>query len=238
MARRGRGPVPPREIAWIDQVLQTGMPVAKKQALQRLCGLLRRGFWVASPRSLKGLILLSLNDEDEKVKRWSFNALAQMGEPSDVPFMLTAWRDSRSDPAIFEAGLTALAKILPKEELLVVLKSSGIDLDPPALLALGQQSASFAKELSELRLNIESVTEAELRSATLLIGLQKAPETLFSDRYPVSDILGDLNTHGDPIVAQYSFWATVEHPGLGIQNIRVDPANFSSLPPNVQGWAY
>ena len=47
-----------------------------------------------------------------------------------------------------------------------------------------------------------------------------------------------MNTHENSIVAQYSFWATVENPKLGLANVRVRPENFSTLPPNVRGWAY
>ena len=213
-------------------------PVVRKQALQRLCGLYRQGARLAAPRAIKGLILHALVDVDSKVQRWAFNALAQLGESADVPLMLGPWKNSRSDSEVFEAGLTALAHLLSKDDLLALLKEAGVDLGPSALMALGQQTDAFNAELSELRLDIHRAGDGELREATLLIGLKRAPETLFSGRFPVADVIGDLNTHGDPIVAQYSFWATVEHPNLGLENVRVAPENFPLLPPNVQGWAY
>lgn len=213
-------------------------PVVRKQALQRLCGLYRQGARLAAPLSIKALIIHSLVDPDGKVRRWAFNALAQLGEAADVQLMTGPWKNNRADPEIFEAGLTALAHLLSKDDLLVILKEADVRLDASALMALGQQTDGFATELNDVRLDVDRATPGELRSATLLIGLKKSPDTLFSGRFPVSDVIGDLNTHPDPIVSQYSFWATVEHPDLGLDNVRVPPSRFSQLPPNVQGWAY
>ncbi len=187
---------------------------------------------------MKGFVISALVDPDEKVRRWAFNALAQIGEDADVALMLQPWKDNRSTPEVFAAGLTALAHLQEKEKLLTILKNSDVELDAGTLMALSQQTDSFADDLSKVRLDLNRATIGELTQATLLIGLKKAPETLFSDRYPVSDVIGDLNTHEDSTIAQYSFWATVEHPNLSLSSIRVAPADFSKLPPNVQGWAY
>lgn len=236
--RRSTFRVTSEEATFLDAAIQASVPTVRKQALQRLCGLYRRGGRLTAPRSMKALVLQALTDTDLKVRRWAFNVLAQLGERADVQLMVMPWRDNRSNGDVFEAGLTALAGILPKDELLPLLSSEQVDLDPLTVMALGQQTGSFADELAKLRLNVERATVAELRAATLLIGLTKAPNTLFSGRFPVSDVIGDLNTHDDPIVAQYSFWATVEHPSLGLANVRVATSSFSTLPPNVQGWAY
>ena len=218
--------------------MQSNSPLSRKRALQRLCALYRQGARVSAPRQLKALVIHSLVDNDEKVQRWAFNAMAQLGEPADVPLMLGPWKTSRSITAVFEAGLTALAHLLTKDDLLIVLREAEVDLDASTLMALGQQTDDFKVELSTLRLDLNTATSTQLRAATLLIGLKKAPETLFSGRFPVSDVIGDLNTHEDVIVAQYSFWATVEHPELGFNNVRVAPEHFPNLPPNVQSWAY
>ena len=235
---RRKSRISPEEAQFIEVALQSPSPVTRKQALQRLCQLYRRGGMLIAPNRMKAFVVQALIDEDVKVRRWAFNALAQLGEAADVPLMMQPWKNNRSEPEVFEAGLTALAHMLPKEELLAVLKQAGVELDPSVLMALGQQTDKFAGELALVRLGVGQATDSELRGATLLIGLKKSPDTLFSGRFPVSDVIGDLNTHGDAIVAQYSFWATVEHPDLGLENIRVKPENFSQLPPNVQGWAY
>ena len=236
--QRRRTRVTPKEAAFIEAALIADSPVVRKQALQRLCSLYRQGARLVAPKAMKALIIASLVDSDNKVRRWSFNALAQLGEAADVQLMIGPWKENRSNPEIFEAGLTALARLLSKDELLVILKDAEVRLDASSLMALGQQTDDFSAELGAVRLGIDEATHSELRSATLLIGLKKAPNTLFSGRYPVSDVIGDLNTHPDPIVSQYSFWAIVEHPDLGLDNVRVPPSQFSRLPPNVQGWAY
>lgn len=236
--QRRRVRISPQEAAFIEAALQSALPVVRKQALQQLCSLLRHGGVLTAPGRMKAFIIQALVDQDPKVRRWAFNSLAQLGEQADVDLMIQPWKNNRSDPEVFEAGLTALAHIVPKERLLVILQEAGVELDAGVVMALGQQTTSFSNELLELRLCIEHATNAELRSATLLIGLKKAPETLFSGRFPVSDVIGDLNSHEDVIVAQYSFWATLEHPDLGLNNIRVAPKDFPKLAPNVQGWAY
>jgi hypothetical protein len=235
---RKRSRIPPEEISFFEAALQSSSPVLRKHALQRMCNLYRRGARPLSPRVLKAWVFLALSDADPKVRRWAFNALAQMGEADDVPLMMGQWEASRSDPEVFEAGLTALAYILPREQLMPLLKKAEVELDALTLMALAQQTDSFETEMAALRLDPDSATCAELRSATLLIGLRKAPDTLFSGRFPVSDVIGDLNRHDDAIVAQYSFWATVEHPSLSLRHIRVPARDFPTLPPNVQGWAY
>lgn len=131
-----------------------------------------------------------------------------------------------------------MAALLDKDELCVVLREADVELDAGALMALCQRGESFRTELEKARIKLEQATDDELRAATLLIGLGRAPEHLFSDRHPVSDIIGDLNTHGNPTIAQYSFWATVENSRLGLSNVRVRPDEFARLPPNVQGWAF
>lgn len=226
------------EVNFLDAAIQADNALVRKQALQRLCSLYRAGGVLTAPIGMKALVLQALTDTDAKVRRWAFNGLAQLGEHRDVPLMLTPWRDNRPHEEVFEAGLTALAHLLSKEEMLVILRKTEVDLDPGIVMALGQQTDAFAHELSQLRLDIAVASVAELRSATLLVGLCKAPDTLFSGRFPVSDVIGDLNTHDDVVVAQYSFWATVEHPELGLADVRVRPSEFSRLPPNVQGWAY
>lgn len=214
------------------------VPLKKKHALQRLCGLLRKGFRLSSPRTVKALIILNLQDPDEKVRRWAFNALAILGDRSDVPFMETAWKQNFEIPDVFQAGLTALAHILPKDELMSLLARSGVSISPNVIMALAQESDKFDEEVAAICLDPEKSSARELRSATLLVGLEKAPEGLFSPRHPVESVLGTLNTHDDPIVSQYSFWATVEHPDLSVEDIRVPPQLFSQLPVNVQAWSY
>ncbi|MFT8797198.1 hypothetical protein [Zymomonas mobilis] len=222
----------------MQRSLESDSPIQRKLALQRLCSLYRNGGRFTNELVLKGCVLQCLTDVDAKVKRWAFNSLAQFGSLADVPLIEGAWRNTFSDPDIFSAGLTTLAKLLSKDKIIELLNKSQVDLTPSIILTLGQQTDSYDTELRKLRLNLDSATEQELREATLLIGLNRAPDTLFSFRHPVSSVIGDLNTHPNPIIAQYSFWATYENSSLNLSDVRILPEHFSDLPPNVQGWAY
>lgn len=236
--QRRRSRIPLEASNFIEAALESGNPVLRKQALQRLCSYYRNGGVLIAPLRMKGLVIQAMTDADSKVRRWAFNALAQFGNAADVGFILGPWKACRSDPEVFQAGLTALAKLVPKAQLEIILKEANVALDATALMALGQQTDVFRDELAALRLGIEKASDAELREATLLIGLKRAPDTLFSNRFPVSDVIGDLNSHADRTIAQYSYWATVEHPDLCLDNVRIGPADFHKLAPNVQGWAY
>ena len=233
-----RGSFRQEEQRFLEIAIQEGSDTNKKQALQRLCQLLRRGLRSSSPHALKASVLYALQSHDPKVKRWAFNALALIGNIHDVEVMNVYWRNSFDDAEIFEAGLTALAQIVDKPTLLKMLSDAGVAFSPQVIMALAQHSGPFDEELSNLQFKLETATSGELRSATLLIGLQRAPANLFSDRHPVSSIIGELNDHDDKTVSQYSFWATAEHPDLDLSNVRVPPNLFSQLRPNVQAWAY
>ena len=236
--RRAKGSLRPEEQKFLEVTIQNGTDSNKKQALQRLCLLARRGLKSSSPDQMKAVVLYALGSSDRKVRRWSFNALALIGDHRDVPVMETYWRQSFNDSEVFEAGLSALAQILDKPTLLQVLSANGVALSPRVIMAVAQHHGAFEEELAGLRLDLRNANAGELRSATLLIGLQRAPSTLFSDRHPVSSVIGDLNTHEDGIIAQYSFWATAEHPDLDLGSVSVPPSVFSQLKPNVQAWAY
>lgn len=239
--RRGalaRGRLPLAEAKFIENILSGDVSVAKKHALQRLCGLLRKGLRLSNPKTLKGLILLNLQDKDAKVRRWAFNALAIIGDRRDVPFIETAWKQNFDVPDVFQAGLTSLAHILPKNELLDLLGRAGVVISPNVIMALAQETDQFDEEVSGVCLDPQKASARELRTATLLVGLEKAPRGLFSPRHPVESVLGELNKHDDEIVSQYSFWATVEHPDLSLSDVNVPPQLFSQLPPNVQAWSY
>jgi hypothetical protein len=235
---RAKGYVGLQEARYIELTLQSTAPTAKKQALQRLCKLYRGGFRLAAPMVIKGLILQNPRDPDAKVKRWAFNTLSQFGTADDVPIMMPALDACRADSEIFEAGVTALAHMLPKDQVAAVLAHWGVTMDPETVLALAQQSTEYEAELADVHLDIDIATTEQLRAGTLLVGLQRAPEGLFSRHHPVTEVIGALNEHSDPIVAQYSFWAAVEHPRLGVDQMRVQPKDFLTLPANVQGWAF
>jgi len=235
---RRRHTISSKTIDYIELALLSQQSISRKHALQLLCSLYRKGGRAQNELKLKASIFSAFTDPDNKVKRWAFNAMAQIGESKDVQLLIGPWENCRTDADAFAAGLSALAHILPRDELEKVLAKADVPVDASTVLALSQQTDSFQKELNNLLLDPHKCDVNQLRSATVLIGLNKSPDTLFSSKFPVSSIIGDFNSHDDIIVAQYSFWAVVERHDLGIENIRISPKDFHTLPPNVQSWAY
>jgi hypothetical protein len=74
--------------------------------------------------------------------------------------------------------------------------------------------------------------------AGVLVGLNRAPQNLFSLTLPNEDIIGELNHYPDPIVAQYSIWAIYENPALGLKNLRLRLHDVESRPPNIRRHVY
>ena len=134
--------------------------------------------------------------------------------------------------------MAALASILPKEHLGELLRSNELPLEGGLLLAASQRSSAFGEELRSLRLDIAKADPVDLRLGTILVGVGRAPENLFSSRHPNSTMIGELNAHPDELVAQYSVWATVEHPKLTLAHLRLPIADVEAHPQNVRGWVY
>mgnify|MGYP000097172273 CR=1 FL=1 len=98
--RRAKGVLRPEEQRFLVVLIQSGSDANKKQALQRLCVLARRGLRSYSPEQLKSAVLYALGSADAKVRRWAFNALALIGDRRDVPVMETYWRQSFNEPDV------------------------------------------------------------------------------------------------------------------------------------------
>jgi hypothetical protein len=235
---RAKGFIRGPEVHFIEMNLQGTPPGPKKQALQLLCKLVRDGYRLRGLNSVRALVILNLRCPDLKVRRWALNALTLIGSEEDVEFILTVLDENRHVDEIFVAGLTALAALLPKDRMVERLASRDIQLSTPVILALSQNSSGFDEELSKVRVDVQSASPGVLKSASLLIGLRRAPDHIFSHRHPASEVIGELNTHDDPIVSQYSFWATVENPSMGLSSLGIHPGDIVRLPPNAQAWAY
>jgi nucleoside phosphorylase len=86
--------------------------------------------------------------------------------------------------------------------------------------------------------NIDYANPPELRLAGILVGLDKAPEHLFSLNSPNHEVIGELNSHPDPIVAQYSIWATYENPTLSLKDLRLPLHDVEAKAPNIRKYVY
>jgi nucleoside phosphorylase len=179
-----------------------------------------------------------LYDEAQKVRRWALNSLALVGGARDVEPILQTISKHRDDPDVLHAGVAALASITSREQLDRLLSEAELPLEVGLLLAVAQQSDMFTDELRLARINIEKSAPADLRMATILVGLGKAPSHLFSAAHGNDVMIGELNRHDDALVAQYSVWATVEHPLLNLKHLKLALRDIEAQPSNVRGWVY
>jgi hypothetical protein len=73
-----------------------------------------------------------------------------------------------------------------------------------------------------------------LEWATFLIGYGKAPPHLFHPKYDNEVFLGELNSHGNPEISEYSVWATWERPEYGFGHLKIPIDQFDKHPANVR----
>lgn len=203
----------------------------KKLALETISKLYRSGYRFRNPERILPAIVFLCNDEHDKVRRWAFNALALVGTRREVPNVVAALTREVANPDILAAVIVALSALGTEDETRAALTRANLPLEGFALLAAAQQSPLFSAELAKTRVDIDSASVSELRLATLLLGLRKAPEHMFSGRHPNSDVIGELNPHPDPLVSQYSVWAAYEDPSMTLSNLRIkarDIGNYHS----------
>ena len=238
MARPARGAIDNFEAAYIKALLEGTDSSAKKIALQRLCKHYRDGFKLRNPNAIRLLLISLLYDADLKIIRWAANTLAFFGGRGDVVAIADAIDRNRFDPDILGAGIAALAAIVNEDRLRQELDSRDLPLRGATLLAAAQKLPSLSVNLSKERINIQNAGIAELRLAAVLVGIDKAPDNMFSIDHHNGDVLGSLNGHDDHIVAQYSIWAMTEHPALGLNHLRVPLFDVSSQRENIRGYIY
>lgn len=228
----------PLEVAYIELLIGDRDPESKKIGLQRLCKLYRQGLRHRQPERIAIHLMGLLHDDAPKVKRWALNALAVLGTRNNVQAIVEAIQRNRYDPDILAAGVSALCALLSPEEAQRLLGKADLPVDGAILMAAAQHSGHFQDKLRVARIRVDYAEPAELRLAGILVGLNKAPDNLFSLNAKNDDVIGELNFHPDPIVAQYSVWATCENPSLGIKNLRLPLHDVETRPPNVRKYVY
>jgi nucleoside phosphorylase len=183
-------------------------------------------------------LMTDMFDDAPKVKRWALNTLALAGTRKNVVAIVEAIQRNREDPDILGAGISALCALLPEDEARSELTKADLPIEGSILLAAVQHSGHFQNELRVTRVNIDNAGSTELRRAGILVGLDRAPENLFSLSLHNDQVIGELNAHPDHIVAQYSIWATYESPKLGLKNLRLPLHDIASKPINVRKYVY
>lgn len=238
MARSGRGAIDAIEATFLELQLGGPDPTSKKNALQRLCRLYRIGQRLRSPEHTVLLILGLLYDPDKKVVRWALNAAAFLVKSDRIAAVLDAIDRNRDDPDILGAGVAALAATNDEDKLREMLEARGLPLQGATLLAAAQKLPQLGTGLVANRINIDTAPIHELRLASVLVGIEKAPENMFDASHPNSSVIGALNTHPDAVVAQYSIWAAMESKLLGLAHVRIPLADVMAQRPNIRAYIY
>jgi nucleoside phosphorylase len=230
--------IDPLDAAYLELLIGDKDPESRKIGLQRLCKLYRQGLRHRKGERIAVHLMGLLHDDAAKVKRWALNALALVGTSANVRAVIEAIQRNRNDPDILGAGVSALCALLPADQARAELEKADLPIEGAVLMAAVQHSGHFQSELRLARVRIDYADAPELRLAGILVGLDRAPENLFSLSLPNSEVIGELNKHPDPIVAQYSIWATYENPRLSLKNLRLPLHELESKPANIRKYAY
>ena len=239
MKRNWRGYIGPVEANYIQLLLGHVHPEGKEAGLERLCSHYRNGFRLQTPHSVQQTLTALLYNADPKVRRWTFNAIALVGSRQDnLDACLEAIGRNREDEDVLAAGVAAVIALTSQPERAALLNKVDIALEGAVMLAAAQRTNDYHGQLSTQRVNIDTATPAELRLASVLVGLNKAPQYLFDIGHDNSEVIGRLNTHPDALVAQYSTWSILENPELGIRNLAAPIKDIESRPPQVRAYTY
>ncbi len=232
-----KGFISDQEATYIELLLGHVDPRGKENGLERLCAHCRRGLRLKNPHTFRQILNGLLYSPDASVRRWTLNAIALIGNRADnLQAVLDAIDRDRGNEDILGAGIAALVALTQPDDLVRLLGGIGVPLEGPALLAAAQQTDAYTAELAAKRIKVDSASDAELRLAVVLIGLNKAPEHLFDLSYKNRAVIGSINRHHDPSVAQYSVWAICENACFGLAELGVPIADIESLPDNVRGY--
>lgn len=230
--------LPDLEERYITQQIADSDPATKKFGLQLLCKRARAGVFPRNKSAARQLVIGAIYWTDRKVRRWVLNALALIGTKDDVEAIVEAIGRDVHDPDILSAGIAALFSIERAETVENLMEKKGIGLEGVALLAGAQASPDLASRVRLTRVNVETASDAELRMALVLVGLNKAPPNTFSIKHENGEIVGALNQHHEKTVAQYSVWAISENESLSLKDLRVPLTDIEGLAHNVRGWIY
>lgn len=239
MSRTIKGRLPEQEEKYLAALLDLQDLAGQEMALERLCKWYRRGFVLIYPYAFRQRFNSLLYSRSPKVVRWAFNAIALVGKTSDnlIPALDAIQRHS-NDKDVLAAGAAAVLALAPKDDAIARLKKIGIPFEGAPLLAIAQNTTEFLAELTKNPIRPDKADASELRLATVLVGLNRAPENLFEPRHSNAEIVGVLNGHDDNLVAQYSVWAICENPTLTLPNLRIDLLALHGREPNIRGWVY
>lgn len=238
VARKRYESISDQEAAYLSLLISEKSADSRKAALERISKLYRMNKRFRNPERIVPLILYQFGHNAEKVRRWAFNALALVGSRDDVPAVVAALDQQRDDPDAFAAAIACLAALADEDQTRLLLKKNDLAVEGFVLLAAAQQNPVFSAELQRTRINIDNADAADLRLATLLLGLRKAPENLLSAKFTNKQVIGELNFYNDRLVSQYSVWAAYEDRGMSISDLKILPKDFDSYHSGIRKYGY
>lgn len=234
-----RGYIGQQEANYIHLLLGHLEPRGKEAALELLCAHYRAGRILRDPHAICQSLPGLLYNEDANVRRWTFNAIALVGNRAqNLEATLDALERNRDNEDIFAAAMAAVIALTSGNEAEARLKQIGVEMEGVVLLAAAQQAPTYKGLLAERRVNPEQASAAELRLAAVLVGTNKAPEHLFSLGHTNAAVIGSLYGHDDKQVAQYSAWAICEHPDLSVGHLGFSASKMRDQPPEVRKYGY
>ncbi|WP_139812052.1 hypothetical protein [Ensifer aridi] len=230
------------EANFLKSEIECGIPARAKRALQTVCHFYRNGGTIlpAELNAFENSILGALNSgaSDEKVRRWSLSALSNLGRLKTcwTAILDTIARHSE-EPQVVSAAIAALFKLDLNNAQAVIATQTIL---PPELVTLSalQTRPPTEVDTKSLRIDIENADPTTLKLALVLVGLNKSPEHIFHPRFTNPQIVKVLGSHHEPLVSQYSAWATAESPVLSASDLGIDLKTLDSQPDNVRSYVY
>lgn len=230
-----------QQVAIFKFELERGDAKRKKVALQDLCALYRKDFFLASDEAhgveltINGLLLQT--KQDLKVVRWCLNALARFGRYTNSEFYVNAALNQYQGNAEIEAAGVAALCYMHRGDVGSIEALAHIHPTIWKLAAL-QNTNPKNLDLSTLKIDIDTADNDVLRLALITIGLNRDIEHLFHPIHKNGVLVKRLGEHPDDIVQQYSVWSVIENRRLDFNDLGVRLDKIYDLKPNVQAKVY
>lgn len=227
---------------YILHMLLRGSDEQREVYLEKICSLINKGFIPQDTRGLGTAITGLFQSPCKRVRRWAFNAIALIGQKNGRQFISAvenAVKQSMDDPILLAYAVAALFSVTNNDvQTFKFLKDSGIPVEGALLVASARFSQECATDLVKKKIDIDTADANVLQNAAILVGVERVPEGVFSDRHPYKAVIGKLNNHDDKLVQQYSVWAISENPHLAVSDLGVKIIDIESFQPNVKKWLY
>ena len=159
--------IPPLEAAFLKAAIESGSNGRAKRALQTLW----KHYWGGArllPKDQNGLentILgaLSRSNSDEKVRRWSLSALAQLGRPKvSWDAVISSLQRHQAEPQVVSAGIAAAFKLKPAQAYAELIK---MDIVSPQFLAISALQTTGSEKL-DVEKPLINIDEADVLAGT------------------------------------------------------------------------